>query len=759
MTIKIKQNGVVVGEKTGTTDENGKLELEFEQLGPGEYDIVEIIDGQEIAGQGSASVSGQTINYNFSIDKAHFANNLNVNYFGTIGEGMDLDKLKTMIQKASRVDVVILTDTEADKARIDAAVESQSTGKKIDVVLNGTDPYKQYDIKSDMVRLRQLSDDLASAQSSDTIRVINIKASEISDNGLSFDDDGRYIVLNIEMDQDTFCPYILLDGKLLESDYGQSGKSNSSKVLFNLRNTSGGRYNGLVNTNKQGAGIILAPDANAHILGGPFGGTIITYQVNRQGNELHSNNPNQIQTLNAVIQNVIGNPTTGILQLSKQFSDNTKDKVTYFTFKVKLENTGASKINGKTFPATGLKIGDTVTFNEQGEALVQVRAGNTVAIANLPAGTTYTVEEIITPETAHFQLDRYEGNEGTIEAGKTSNATVYNKTIPLNAGFEARKTVNGKTPTLQQRYYFKLDEYKNAAWANIQTQPNIGSEIKFAKVDFTEAGTYFFKIYEDAASVTDLKPDNTVYIVKVEVTEKEGEFQFQTTYYEVKDNDVNTVTGEGLGQLNNSNVELVVTALFNNKDQIKVGFAFSKAWLGMNANVNSIQSTDLEVWDSAKAISVVVKRIDPDNPADNFTLTYDIGSGDGPFQPKENTLSVEEKTTYQLVKNTDGNITTFNMGKVLEGTNSNGKPYTYYVEETMASGGTYVTYYGILSEGTVTYRPDYSHAGDGDIIINLESCGYELPSTGGPGTRLFTILGSILILGAGVLLWRRRRTI
>ena len=41
----------------------------------------------------------------------------------------------------------------------------------------------------------------------------------------------------------------------------------------------------------------------------------------------------------------------------------------------------------------------------------------------------------------------------------------------------------------------------------------------------------------------------------------------------------------------------------------------------------------------------------------------------------------------------------------------------------------------------------------------INNAGYELPSTGGPGTRLFTILGSILILGAGVLLWRRRRTI
>ena len=37
--------------------------------------------------------------------------------------------------------------------------------------------------------------------------------------------------------------------------------------------------------------------------------------------------------------------------------------------------------------------------------------------------------------------------------------------------------------------------------------------------------------------------------------------------------------------------------------------------------------------------------------------------------------------------------------------------------------------------------------------------GTALPNAGGPGTHLYTILGSILILGAGVLLWRRRRLI
>ena len=37
--------------------------------------------------------------------------------------------------------------------------------------------------------------------------------------------------------------------------------------------------------------------------------------------------------------------------------------------------------------------------------------------------------------------------------------------------------------------------------------------------------------------------------------------------------------------------------------------------------------------------------------------------------------------------------------------------------------------------------------------------GTALPNTGGSGTHFYTILGSILIFGAGVLLWRRRRMI
>ena len=53
----------------------------------------------------------------------------------------------------------------------------------------------------------------------------------------------------------------------------------------------------------------------------------------------------------------------------------------------------------------------------------------------------------------------------------------------------------------------------------------------------------------------------------------------------------------------------------------------------------------------------------------------------------------------------------------------------------------------------VTYNKD-----DNLFTVKNEP-GTALPMTGGPGTRLFTILGSILILGAGLLLWRRRSII
>ena len=62
----------------------------------------------------------------------------------------------------------------------------------------------------------------------------------------------------------------------------------------------------------------------------------------------------------------------------------------------------------------------------------------------------------------------------------------------------------------------------------------------------------------------------------------------------------------------------------------------------------------------------------------------------------------------------------------------------------------------VLSEG-VTHVP--ASGSDKDAFVIPNTPGAALPNSGGPGTRLFTILGLMLTCLAGALLWRKRRLI
>ena len=59
--------------------------------------------------------------------------------------------------------------------------------------------------------------------------------------------------------------------------------------------------------------------------------------------------------------------------------------------------------------------------------------------------------------------------------------------------------------------------------------------------------------------------------------------------------------------------------------------------------------------------------------------------------------------------------------------------------------------YGTISDGTITKTDGADKAAKDGVIINQESSGFELPSTGGSGTGILTLSGVMLLVFAAAM--------
>ncbi len=136
------------------------------------------------------------------------------------------------------------------------------------------------------------------------------------------------------------------------------------------------------------------------------------------------------------------------------------------------DGTGTSYTDGATVNDLATVSGETVTLYAQwlenenpelepshGTITVQLKAGQTVVLPNLPAGTTYTVREVDIPDGWEQDTAASSGTEGTIEPNQTSEATVanvYKATGELT--LVAHKWLNG-APLEEGQFTFSLSQY------------------------------------------------------------------------------------------------------------------------------------------------------------------------------------------------------------------------------------------------------------------------------------------------------------
>ena len=427
----------------------------------------------------------------------------------------------------------------------------------------------------------------------------------------------------------------------------------------------------------------------------------------------------------------------GDLEISKKLiSEEEADSQQSFLFTVTLgDNT-----------ITGL-YGD-VTFTD-GTAAVELKGGESVTAEGLPAGITYEVTEA---ESEGFELIGVTGNTGTITGVKKSEAVFTNArkdSLQISTQFEAQKTIRGRALREDEAYSFQLLDADGTLLQEKTNDPS--GMVTFDPVVFTasdlpavaadsnagkEEKTMTYRIREvipsDAAdNIKDsIKYDTSEYSVSVTLS-----YNYETGEYAVSD------------PVYKAGEEEADAAVFINEELCD--FEFSKVWMNSGKDVK---------WpESVGSITVTLKRTALEAGGDQteetavFTVTPDSiteNDGSGFTAPAEKLAG--EDYRYKIT----------DLAKY----RSNGTEWIYSISETAVEGFNKPAYYtinadGIKEEQLSSEKTFFAVPGTtGGVEIVNDEILLELPSTGGPGTMLYTLGGTaLLIVSALMYIFRMRK--
>lgn len=441
--------------------------------------------------------------------------------------------------------------------------------------------------------------------------------------------------------------------------------------------------------------------------------------------------------------------STGNIGFSKTVTsaaNTTVDATREFTFTVTLKDaTGTALTEEYNYAGTSdgsTPISGTITNG----GTINLKAGGSVVISDLPTGATWTVTESsvhgYTPETWSYS--------GTVPADSTANATFRNTYAPdrVEVPLDVTKVLAGdRTPGLQAgEFTFTAAIEGDTTGYTIPTTSasnDADGNVSFGNITFTKAGDYIVTVTEDIPDGVDenyqlngMTYDNHAYVITIHVTDDpaNGKLTYTienpantsstfTNTYTTPENtktvtkDINGAKTDVNGQMVGVDDTLTYTVHWSNDaldeqgqpiaativvtDTIPDGTTFAG---GITGGGDYDEDTNTITWNlgtqSAAASGDVSFNVTVDESAAtldeiNNTASVTVGTND-PKTTNEVTNTVPKKEVEDTTLNiTDADGNPVGIGDVLEYkihyTNTKSNAVDVEIEDTVPNGTTYVS--------------------------------------------------------------------
>lgn len=245
-----------------------------------------------------------------------------------------------------------------------------------------------------------------------------------------------------------------------------------------------------------------------------------------------------------------------------------------FEFKVTFKDANDNPLANMTFDVENNHFPDmkTLSTDENGVMEGKLFHGETIYIKGIPDDTRIVVEEVNIPEnyTVKYRSRDYSGgtidNNGDVTIYENSNATVVVTNtytpppIAVNVNFAGTKVFDATEMLVDSTFNFKLQEYKNGSWTDVEsksvtvsngTDEDTSFNFDSLNLKFTEPGIHSYQIVEDRSTNTntDITYDRSEYTFSVNVSVgTDGNLKAEVIGHNVEEDFFEVTENEGTGE-------------------------------------------------------------------------------------------------------------------------------------------------------------------------------------------------------------------